>query len=90
MAKTKSSELPLEPLHDLLAWWKQARVPGIIIGGLAVALHGRPRVTRDVDAVILLDEARWPGFNDNILPSGTLNRAFRNNVAIPPASRRTV
>lgn len=62
VAKKKSSDLPLEPLHDLLAWWKQARVPGIIIGGLAVALHGRPRATRDVDAVILLDEARWPGF----------------------------
>jgi hypothetical protein len=54
VAKKKSAALPLEPLRDLLAWWKQARVRGMIIGGLAVSLLGRPRTTRDVDAVILL------------------------------------
>jgi hypothetical protein len=30
--------------------------------GLAVALVGRPRVTRDVDAVAIIDEGRWPRF----------------------------
>jgi len=34
----------------------------MIIGGLAVALIGRPRTTRDVDLVVLLDEKRWPRF----------------------------
>jgi hypothetical protein len=37
-------------------------VPGLVIGGLAVALLGRPRVTRDVDALVLLAEERWPAF----------------------------
>jgi hypothetical protein len=49
-------------LADLLAWWREAHVRGIVIGGLAVALLGRPRTTRDVDAVVMLDEARWPEF----------------------------
>lgn len=34
----------------------------MVIGGLAVALVGRPRTTRDVDAVIQLDEDRWQEF----------------------------
>jgi hypothetical protein len=34
----------------------------VVIGGLAVALVARPRTTRDVDAVVLLDEERWQGF----------------------------
>ncbi len=62
MPKQKRQDLPTEPLHDLLAWWKGAGIQGMIIGGLAVALHGRPRATRDVDAVIWLDEARWAEF----------------------------
>lgn len=62
MAKKKAAKLPLEPLADLLAWWRKARVPGMIIGGLAVSLLARARTTRDVDAVILLDESRWRSF----------------------------
>lgn len=49
----------LEPLlgvlRDLVAWMKDQNVPGAVIGGVAAGLLGRPRVTRDVDAVLLLD-----------------------------------
>jgi hypothetical protein len=62
VAKKRAADLPLGPLADLMAWWRRARVKGMIIGGLAVALLGRPRTTRDVDAVILLDESAWPRF----------------------------
>ncbi len=31
-------------------------VNGAVIGGVAAAIHGSPRTTRDVDAVMLLDE----------------------------------
>lgn len=34
----------------------------MIIGGLAVALLGRPRVTRDVDAVVFVEEPQWASF----------------------------
>jgi len=56
--------LPVDPLRDLVAWWQSEEVPGLVIGGLAVALLGRPRVTRDVDVLVLLAEERWGAFLD--------------------------
>jgi hypothetical protein len=45
-----------------MAWWQACGVRGIIIGGLAVSILGRPRATADVDAVVLLEEDRWEQF----------------------------
>lgn len=39
---------------DLTALLKDQGVPGVFIGGLAANLLGRPRITKDVDAVVLL------------------------------------
>ena len=62
MAKAK----PLIPffvvLKDLSSWLQEANVPGIIIGGIAASLLGRPRLTRDVDLVILIEEDNWEHF----------------------------
>lgn len=44
---------------DLLAWLRGAQVPFVVIGGVAVAFLGRPRVTRDIDALVWLDPSRW-------------------------------
>jgi hypothetical protein len=59
-------EEPLAPLlaalRDLVAWLQASHVPGVVIGGVAASLLGRPRVTRDVDAVVLLDERDWRAF----------------------------
>lgn len=52
----------LAALRDLAAWLKAAQVSGIVIGGVAASLLGRPRVTRDVDALVILEEDRWAGF----------------------------
>jgi hypothetical protein len=54
--------LPLLALADLLA---DTHLKGMIIGGVAAGLLGRPRFTADVDAVILLD----PG-QIRVVPSG--------------------
>ena len=54
----------LAALRDLLSWLEHARVPGLVIGGVAVSILGRPRVTRDIDAVVLLDQSRWDRFLD--------------------------
>lgn len=62
MSKTESLAPLLAALRDLVAWLQAERVPGVVIGGVAASLLGRPRVTRDVDAVVLLDDARWEGF----------------------------
>lgn len=63
MSKTEESLAPLlAALRDLVAWLQAEYVPGVVIGGVAASLLGRPRVTRDVDAVVLLDEGRWSKF----------------------------
>jgi len=55
-------DLPVAPLADLMRWWKSQRTKGLIIGGLAVAILGRPRTTRDVDGVVILPESKWESF----------------------------
>lgn len=53
---------PFPVLRDLIAWLKAVNVPGMVIGGVAVAIIGRPRVTGDIDCVILLDQDNWGEF----------------------------
>jgi hypothetical protein len=55
-------KLPIAPLRDLLAWWRKTRTKGLVIGGLAIAFRGEPRITRDVDAIVFLEEKRWASF----------------------------
>ena len=52
----------LAVLRDLAAWLKAGKVPGVVIGGLAASLLGRPRLTRDVDALVMVDEGHWAEF----------------------------
>lgn len=57
---------PLAPLmaalHDLVTWWKTERIQGVVIGGVAASIRGRPRATRDVDAIVLIDRRAWGEF----------------------------
>ena len=55
------------PLASLLSalnagcrWLEGCDVPCAVVGGVAASLHGRPRVTKDVDFVALADEDQWP------------------------------
>jgi len=49
-------------LGDLAAWWQSEKVPGIVIGGVAASLLGRPRLTRDVDGLVVIPDKDWPKF----------------------------
>jgi hypothetical protein len=51
----------LAVLGDLTAWLESQEVRGLVIGGLAASLWGRPRLTRDVDVLVWVEESRWPG-----------------------------
>ncbi|MEX2175933.1 MAG: nucleotidyltransferase [Pirellulaceae bacterium] len=51
-----------QALSDLDAWLTEANVPGVVIGGVAVALLARPRLTRDLDIVVLVDESQLQAF----------------------------
>jgi len=52
----------LSALRDLVAWSQKEHIRSVIIGGVAASLLGRPRLTRDIDAVVLLDSKRWEKF----------------------------
>ena len=57
---------PLAPLvaalRDLLAWWQAQQARGMVIGGVAASLLGRPRLTRDVDGLVSLPDKQWAPF----------------------------
>jgi len=44
--------LLLDVSRELSALMREARIPGVIIGGIAVVLHGHIRTTRDIDIFI--------------------------------------
>jgi hypothetical protein len=46
-------------LKAVMQWLTSEHVAGAIIGGVAASIRGRPRYTKDVDAVILADEIGW-------------------------------
>jgi hypothetical protein len=70
----------LHPLRSaigaLLAWFRAERLKGMIIGGVAASLLGRPRATKDVDALLwakdmndwkhLIESSRRHGFEPRI------------------------
>ena len=49
----------LQVLADLTGWLERARVPAMLVGGVAASILGRPRATRDIDALITLPEKAW-------------------------------
>jgi hypothetical protein len=49
----------LSALADLTKWLNAAHIPSMVIGGIAASVLGRPRVTQDIDALILLPEEDW-------------------------------
>jgi len=40
----------LAALTDVVKWLDAAKMPSMVIGGVAVSFLGRPRMTQDVDA----------------------------------------
>lgn len=52
----------LEALAASAAWLRAAKTKGAVIGGVAASLHGRPRITRDVDIVALVPDDAWDDF----------------------------
>jgi hypothetical protein len=74
MRSEKRKESDPEPLAPLLKallnlaqWLEQTRTSGAVIGGVAASILGRPRFTRDINAVVLIEEERW----DEFLASGS-------------------
>lgn len=50
----------LAALQAVTDWLRHCRTAGAIVGGVAASVLGRPRLTRDVDALISADASQWP------------------------------
>ena len=51
-------------MYNLLATLSGAEIDYVLIGGLAVTLHGYQRVTMDVDVVLAMNDANLSKFVD--------------------------
>jgi hypothetical protein len=49
-------------LRDLVRWWRATGIQGIVIGGVAASILGRPSVKRVIDGLVIVEEARWEQF----------------------------
>lgn len=65
----------LEEFKRLVGGLDQAQVPYAVVGALAVAIHGAPRATTDIDLLVVADDvpralevARGQGFAFEALP----------------------
>ena len=52
-------QLFLRALADLTDWLDQAGFPAMIVGGVAASILGRPRATRDIDALAVAPDEHW-------------------------------
>jgi hypothetical protein len=52
-------KLFLKALADLTEWLEGTRAPTMVVGGVAASILGRPRATRDIDALTMLPEDQW-------------------------------
>lgn len=87
MSKAKVLAPLLEALSDLVSLLRAEQVSGVLIGGVAASLLGRPRLTRDLDAIVLLGEERWERF---LSASARFRFAPRRSDALAFAKRARV
>lgn len=85
---------PLQPslhgaLSDLTRWLDAERIPSTIIGGVAASALGRPRLTKDIDALAIVPEEGWAkaiqsASRHGIVPriEGALEFALRSRVLL--------
>ncbi len=78
-----------------IARWLQAdSVPFVLIGGMAVSLAGRPRVTQDIDVLASVNEEGWADFVASGGRHGFLPRiadpvAFAHDTRVLPLRHET-
>lgn len=57
-------------MFDLIKLLAESEVNFVLVGGLAVALHGYPRMTMDVDVVLAMDDKNLRRFIDTAKAAG--------------------
>jgi hypothetical protein len=69
-----------------MAWLQETRVPGVVIGGIAASLLGRPRVTKDIDLLVSVEPDAWADLVDEGKSHG-LEPRLSNAVEFARTSR---
>lgn len=64
----------LKTLAALTRWLDEARVPAMIVGGVAASVLGRPRATRDIDALAVVPEDQWAALLETAAAHGMVAR----------------
>ena len=64
----------LSALTDLVTWLDSLHEPAMVIGGVAASFLGRPRLTQDIDALVVLPETRWSAAFDSAAQHGIVPR----------------
>ncbi len=72
-------------LADLAKWLESGRISGMVIGGVAASVLGRPRLTRDIDALAILPETDWASAIDRAAAYGIVKwvREFAAATSMP-------
>jgi len=60
----------MQALGALVDWLRNAGIPHVVIGGVAVGAVSRPRLTKDVDAVVMLGNLSWEAFEQEARQAG--------------------
>ena len=58
------------PFRDFVGFFERARIPYVLMGGMAVAAHGLPRPTHDVDFTIALPRERLSDLYETATEAG--------------------
>ena len=59
---TEDRDFLIEPLRELVRLFDELEIPNALMGGMAVAIHGIPRITRELNFVISLSSDRQHDF----------------------------
>lgn len=63
-----------EALRAVCAWLGAANIDFAVVGGVAASLHGKPRLTKDVDVVALADDSTWEALVEKAAEHGIFPR----------------
>jgi predicted nucleotidyltransferase len=87
--RTEPQDALLTALSEIVVVLDRAGVDQVLIGGLAVSVHGRPRYSRDVDVLVrhvdadrALAAAGEAGFETNPINPHWLYKAFKHDVQV--------
>src|SRR5262245_65431350 len=87
MKRTKALSPLIDAAKTAASWLSAANVPAAIVGGFAIAVRARPRMTKDIDFVALSELDRIP----NLIERGVdLGLQPRRKDAVPFANSTRV